>query len=296
MIFQVSGFSHVGKLKDANQDSFIAEVAQTPLGDVGLIAVADGMGGLSDGEVASATVMRRLSEWFEERLPMLLETMGSSVEGFEQAVEGQWNGLVQDWNLEILRYGASRSMNLGTTITAFLAFGARFSILHVGDSRAYEISDAGVRQLTEDQTFIKREIDAGRVAPEEAATHPQRNVLLQCIGSSKEVRPQVVHGALRKDAVYMVCSDGFRHELSEEELRSELSPSNAMAFDWEAPSEEELRRLCDARLQIDSPDEAADALEGTVAGVLADLMGLVMSRDERDNITAVLLHAESDFM
>lgn len=320
MLFEVTGFSSVGRVKDTNQDSFLAKVAQTPLGDVAMVAVADGMGGLKKGELASASVMRRFSEWFEMRLPVLLETMGSSVEGFERAVEGQWDGLIQDLNLELLRYGFGQSMNLGTTLTAMLSVGARYSIAHVGDSRAYEIANGSLVQLTEDQTFVKREVDAGRITPKEALTHPRRNVLLQCIGASKEVRPQFVHGSLRKGAIYLLCSDGFRHEVAEHELSSMFSPAALEGLSWDIPDALDLRRLAeeppdqdawlarkaqaslpgdddhlnysaqlDQCVQSGQPMRAFVSLEGFVAGRLQETIGLVMKRGERDNVTAVLL-------
>lgn len=120
-----------------------------------------------------------------------------------------------------MRYGKKNKMNLGTTLTVLLVVGARYSIVHVGDSRVYEINKSGkVKQLTEDQTFVHRELLAGRMTKEEAATHPKRNVLLQCIGSSKKVEPEVVHGNVKKEACYLLCSDGFRHALSNEQIAS----------------------------------------------------------------------------
>lgn len=264
MRFEAAGYSTVGAVKETNQDSFLAEIADTRMGDVALVAVADGMGGLKKGELASATAMRHLSNWFETKLPLSLETMETSIEGFQQFVEGQWGGFVQDLNLGIMRYGMQNGMSLGTTLTSMLTIGARYSIVHVGDSRIYEITDKSIRQLTEDQTFVKREIDAGRLTLEEAMTHPQRNVLLQCIGSSKEVKPEVVHGNIRKDATYLLCSDGFRHVLSKDELREMLCPS---ALDWS------------------SGDKG-------VISILSNIVDIVMDRDEHDNITALVMHVQ----
>lgn len=120
-----------------------------------------------------------------------------------------------------MRYGKKNHMNLGTTLTVILFVGARYSFVHVGDSRIYEITYAGkVKQLTEDQTFVHREILAGRMTEEEAANHPKRNVLLQCIGSSKKVEPEVGHGNVKKGSSYLLCSDGFRHCLSSDQIAS----------------------------------------------------------------------------
>ena len=81
-----------------------------------------------------------------------------------------------------------------------------------------------VRILTKDQTFVAREIAAGRMTPEEAKTDPRRSVLLQCVGASAEVRPDFLKGKLQKDAIYLICSDGFRHQISEQEIMDKLGP------------------------------------------------------------------------
>ena len=282
MQFAIAGYSDVGRVKETNQDSYVAKVASTNFGDVALVAVADGMGGLNKGELASATVARVLSTWFSEKLPTSLETMGSSVEGFDRFVEGQWAGIVQDLNLHIMRYGLQNQIALGTTLTAMLAIGARYTIIHVGDSRAYEIDENSVQQITEDQTFVHREVAAGRMSAQEALTHPQRNVLLQCIGSSKEVRPQVVHGVLRPGANYLLCSDGFRHVLTDDELVQKFSGQAIAAVSPEhttAPAVSPQVSADDARAPFVTRAQAA----------LADAVNLVMERKERDNITACLL-------
>ena len=292
MIFEGAGYSNKGISRESNQDSYAIKVARTPIGDVALVAVADGMGGLENGELASATVIRMLSDWFEQKLPVALEAMESSVGGFEHFVDGQWGGLVQDMNMSLIRFGMSEHMNLGTTLTAMLAIGGRYSIVHVGDTRAYELTDVGVTQLTEDQTYVHREVMAGRMTPEEALTHPHRNVLLQCLGSTKEVVPDIVHGNLDPDAIYLVCSDGFRHVLTETELRRRLGPSALDEASWRA------ERSRPAYAVGTDADLARGDIEGFPKGSpsdrLAEVARLVMSRRELDNITAVVLRAQRE--
>lgn len=219
MRFFSTGFTDIGIRKKSNQDSYCIKIADTEIGQVALVAVADGMGGLQKGELASSYAIKELSNWFEEKLPQSLEIMNNSTSGLESFLTGQWSGIVQELNLKIMSYGKDNHMKLGTTLTVLLVVGARYSIVHVGDSRVYEINSSGkVKKLTEDQTFVRREISEGRMTEEEAAIHPKRNVLLQCIGSSKKVEPEVVHGNLKKDACYLVCSDGFRHQLSDSQI------------------------------------------------------------------------------
>lgn len=272
MLFKAAGYSTKGAVKPSNQDSFLIKVANTSLGDVALVVVADGMGGLSKGELASAQVVRAMDQWFENKLPGYLEAMGSSVAGLERLVEAQWNGLVQELNISILQYGKRNRLNLGTTFTAMLCVGSRYSIAHVGDSRVYQISEGEAKQLTEDQTLVQRELSAGRITEEEALVHPQRNVLLQCVGASREVMPQVVSGALNKGAAYLLCSDGFRHELTEEELSERFAPA-VLAGLWNSSSED-LPRYEGIETRI---RECVEQLE---------------TRGEKDNITAVVLSLE----
>lgn len=235
MYFEACGYTDIGTTKKSNQDSYCIKIADTDIGQVALVAVADGMGGLQKGELASGFVIQILSDWFENDFKDSLEIMNNSVTGLESVLTGQWSGLVQDLNLKIMKYGMENRMSLGTTLTAMLTIGARYSIIHVGDSRVYEITDDGVvSQMTEDQTFVHREIKAGRMTIEEAAVHPKRNVLLQCIGSSKSVVPQVVHGNVQKNACYLLCSDGFRHMISDDDLLVLQSCSGSAGFEKEA--------------------------------------------------------------
>lgn len=287
MLFEGAGYSNVGRTRESNQDSYLIKVASTTLGDVALVAVADGMGGLESGELASAAVIRMLSDWFETKLPTALEAMESSVGGFESFVDGQWGGLIQDMNMALIRHGMTEHMNLGTTLTAMLAIGGRYSIVHVGDTRAYELTSAETRQLTVDQTFVHREVEAGRLTPEEALTHPRRNVLLQCLGSTKEVVPDLVHGNLDRDAVYLLCSDGFRHVITATELRRRLGPDALTDAAWMA----ERARAGYARATAATLDaeEAEGFAEGCVTQRIASTAKLVMDRKEADNVTCVVL-------
>ena len=114
-------------------------------------------------------------------------------------------------------------MRLGTTAVVMLLTQNRYYILNVGDSRAYELT-TNIRQITNDQTFVAREIAMGRMTEAEAMTDSRRNVLLQCVGASDDVYPDMFFGDVQHNAVYMLCSDGFRHEITAEEIYEKLQP------------------------------------------------------------------------
>ena len=146
---------------------------------------------------------------------------------------------------------------MGTTIVALLMIKNEYFIMNVGDSRAYAISNQ-VYQLTKDQSLVQQQIDLGRVRPEDAERHPQRNVLLQCIGASEEVLPDFYRGTVLPGTLFLLCSDGFRHEISEQELFMQLNPSGLV-------NEEKMKER------------------------LVYLTELVKSRMEMDNISAVVM-------
>lgn len=247
-----SASTDVGILKETNQDSVCIKIADfDEKGQVAMAVICDGMGGLAKGELASATVIRRFSDWFEKELPKGIGSYSW------QKLSDEWTKLIRQQNHKILEYGKKIDVNLGTTVSALLIIENNYMIAHVGDSRVYEIKDS-VNQLTEDQTFIRREIKAGRMTTEEAATHPKRNMLLQCVGASREVNPDIKFGAVTPNTVYMLCSDGFRHVLTDSELYENFSPININS--------------------IETMKQNSDYL-----------IDVVKKRNERDNITVALL-------
>lgn len=252
MHFQAAAATDVGISKANNQDSVLVKHAACPKGEVLLAVICDGMGGLSKGEVASAAVIRQFALWFETELSIELEALDM------QLIAAKWTLMLKELNGRILEYGAANSVSMGTTFTGILFAGDEYMIAHVGDSRVYHIASFAV-QLTQDQTFIAREIAAGRMTPEQAKTDHRRNMLLQCIGASKVIEPQIITGRTRPGA-YMLCSDGFRHVNSEAEIGAAFNPQTL-------PDKETMR------YRIISLIEQAKA------------------RGEKDNISAILITA-----
>lgn len=219
MNFLTGVHTDVGIKKSTNQDSVLIQEANTDRGNVIFAAVCDGMGGLAKGELASAVVIKKMSMWFENQLPSLIYGNFS-----EELLRKSWEDVVFAANKIIQDYAARNHTNLGTTMVTLLIFNNRYYVMNIGDSRAYRIKD-GMKKITKDQTYVQREMDAGRMTPEEARKDPQRNVLLQCIGASSFIVPDFYVGEAETGDVYMLCSDGFRHIISEEEFWNGLNPA-----------------------------------------------------------------------
>lgn len=137
----------IGNTKSTNQDSLLIKHASYCGGEVMLAVICDGMGGLSKGELASATVIKEFSKWFDEELPYELEKLDMNVIG------EKWSLLLKELNIRIIEYGQLNHISLGTTFTGILMVNDKYVIGHVGDTRVYFIGN-GMMQLTEDQTFV----------------------------------------------------------------------------------------------------------------------------------------------
>lgn len=242
----------IGIKKNTNQDSVLVEQAFTDYGSVVLGVICDGMGGLAKGEVASAALIRAFGDWFHYDFPKLL------YQGLDlSAISESWTELIRKNNKKIAEYGNALHISLGTTVTALLLVEGAYYIVNVGDSRVY-LLNRELKLLTKDQTVVQREIDLGNITPAEAATHPQRNVLLQCIGASAVVQPDFYEGSYAEGDMFMICSDGFRHVITEQEIYDKLNP-------YVLTTEDQMK-------------EAA-----------ADLTELNKSRNETDNISVSLI-------
>ena len=158
--------SDVGLLREGNEDSAYAGPR--------LLAVADGMGGHAAGEVASAVAIATLAG-LDDDLPAseLQIALSTAVAHANQILHDMVN--------------ADPSIGgMGTTLTAMLWSGSKVALCHIGDSRAYVLSGDKFRQITHDHTLVQSLVDDGRISPDEAATHPQRSLLLRALDGTSE--------------------------------------------------------------------------------------------------------------
>lgn len=254
MNFVISATTDIGIRKKTNQDSLSVKTIQTNQGRMVFAVLCDGMGGLQRGEVASAALIHAFNQWVTEQLPSLCN---APIEDY--IIREQWMEITAKMNEEIKRYGNYHQVQLGTTLVAILITEKRYYIINVGDSRAYEIKDELI-QLTKDQTFVEREVQLGNMTREQAEKDSRKNVLLQCVGASPEVYPEMFFGDTKQDAVYMLCSDGFRHEISTDEIFNGFKPDNLLN---ELDMERNARRLIDINKQRQETDNISVVLVRT---------------------------------
>lgn len=220
MDFVTAHFTDVGKRKNTNQDSYAYKVVDTPMGHAAFAVICDGMGGLAKGELASKEITLAFCQWFDTEFAKMIRTKTFDSLKLRQ----QWTNLIEKENELVGEYGHRQGVMLGTTVTAILFINKEYYIVHVGDTRAYKITH-DVEILTTDQTLVASEVMSGRLTKEQALVDPRRSVLLQCVGASPVVVPEFTSGDIKGETTFILCSDGFRHKIDDNELILNFAPN-----------------------------------------------------------------------
>ena len=260
MKFIVSASTDAGNVRTTNQDSMNVQLLEIMGRQVVFAVLCDGMGGLQKGELASASVTYAFRRWSREKLPFFLHTRLQ-----DNDIRREWNGVLSECNEKIRLYGKRNGASLGTTIAALMITPERFYAVNVGDSRVYELRKQ-LRQITRDQTIVARDVELGHLSPEQAERDPRRSVLLQCVGALEEVSAEFYFGIPYEDTVYMLCSDGFRHKITTEEIGAWLKPDCMNSAENMKQNEQRLIDLARKRGERDNITVATIRTYGNTAG------------------------------
>ena len=208
----IFGKTDIGKLRENNQDNFFYNKLNDYLG---FAFVCDGMGGASDGGLASEIAIEVLSDVFSKQLKMDL-TFSQIYELVKQAFCLA--------NSEILAYSASndRLFGMGTTVVGLVFLENLVYIFNVGDSRAYLFNESGLKQLTIDHSYVQTLIDEGKITVDEARTHPRKNEITRALGISTKVEFDFRAVDVKKNDFLMLCSDGLSNFCLETEIEQIL--------------------------------------------------------------------------
>jgi PPM family protein phosphatase len=265
---EIGAVSHTGRVRSRNEDHFLVsrvsrrqEILRTNMppnslpvyaGEDGyLCIVADGMGGMAAGEVASQLAISTSLKLFQES-----ERWGFRVDRrAARELFKRINQALQHIDRTLTEHGASdrRLLGMGTTLTAALSMGVDLFVIHLGDSRAYLFRDGVLRQLTKDHTVAQAMADAGYIQPEEVRRHVKRNALTNFLGGH--------HGKVKADLRWLRLADGDRLLLCSDGL-NEMVDDGAIA-----------RGLA----RYDDPREASQ-----------HLLGEALERGGKDNVTVVV--------
>jgi protein phosphatase len=214
--FQISahGVSDVGMRRDHNEDSFLVDL------DLGLLVIADGMGGHAGGEHASKLAV----ETIQREVRAARESNGGAFErptGIEdsplpdvmrQAVEAASAAIFEAAQADPELTG------MGTTVTAALIDGSHAFVAHVGDSRCYLLREGKIYQVSEDHSLVNEQIKAGAISPEEARTSRFKNIITRSVGFERTVAVDLMGIELQADDQFVVCCDGLSNMVEDGEI------------------------------------------------------------------------------
>lgn len=212
--------SDFGKVRTNNEDaagSFIPASRHQARSHGFLFAVADGVGGLDLGEVASATAIEVIIREFEAA------QAGSMLISLLPRLVQHANAAVHDCTLQ----AEYRGRRMATTLVACALRYDQAVVTHVGDSRCYLIRDGRCRQVTRDHTLINEQRKVGLISAEEMATSESRHILLRSLGPELFVSPETVAVSLQPGDVLVLCTDGLHDEMSNEEIVRIVSQKKA---------------------------------------------------------------------
>jgi protein phosphatase len=203
---EAAGITDRGSVRENNEDAFLCDA------DLGLFLVADGMGGLADGEYASALAVEavaaevRRARSSEDAAPDFWERR------FAQAVSAA-NAAIRE------KTGARGGQGLaGSTLAGLVSHGDSFVLANVGDSRAYLVRDGRITQLSEDHSLVMAKVRQGLITREEAAVSPERNAIYRALGMEDRVETDVSRHETRPGDVFLLCTDGLSGVLGDDAL------------------------------------------------------------------------------
>ena len=207
----------VGRQRDHNEDtifslsSILADGAsELP---IGIFVVADGMGGHQHGELASGAAARAFADYIIRRIitPFVTGDTGSQTESLLEVME---NG-VKEAQTAVVR----KAPGGGTTLTAALVLGEQVTMAHIGDSRAYFIyPDGRIQPITQDHSLVRRLVELGQITEDEAAVHPNRNILYRALGQAEPFKPDIQSFPMPHPGYMLICSDGLWGTVNEADI------------------------------------------------------------------------------
>lgn len=205
------GITDKGVVRSQNQDSYYLK----PAGDDLVVAVVcDGMGGARAGNVASSLAVETASAYLEElsREALLQDPGGHLTQAAILANEAVCYRAEQDMECR----------GMGTTMVAVILSGQKAHILNIGDSRAYQLGEEGVVRVTRDHSVVEDLVHRGELTPEEARSHPQKNLITRALGAEPETQADLYEVELKAGEFLLLCSDGLSNVLTDQELLYEV--------------------------------------------------------------------------
>ena len=216
------GQTDTGRVREHNEDTIASDV------DVGLLVLADGMGGYNAGEVASGIAVKTITNLVREGLAR--EDLGAldRATGLTRPSIVLRDAITR---ANKIIYQTARSQaeceGMGTTVVAALFYDNKISIAHVGDSRLYRQRGSTISQVTMDHSLLQELVDRGFYSPEEAQRAANKNYVTRALGVEPQVEVEVQEHPVDKGDIFILCSDGLSDMVEDEDIRLTISTFGA---------------------------------------------------------------------
>jgi serine/threonine protein phosphatase PrpC len=220
--FRCVGMTDTGRVREHNEDTIGTD------GDIGVVVLADGMGGYKAGEVASGITVRTVLGLLKDaidREDLTLHDGGSGIsrpgillrDAIQRANKIIWQTARTQPNCE----------GMGTTVVAGMFFDDNLTVAHVGDSRLYRLRQGKLEQVTRDHSLMQELVARGFYTPEEAQRAAAKNYVTRALGVDPAVEVEITEVAVQKDDVYLLCSDGLSDMVDDPDIQLTLNTFGA---------------------------------------------------------------------
>lgn len=247
----VGAKTDIGNVKQVNQDALLCKIGSMNNNEFGLFVVCDGLGGLEYGEVASKNTTEHFEEWWNTNIKTILQTNDS-----EKLIRESLEDVLIKSNREIIQLSNEINSKIGTTASVLFILNKNYYIVHIGDSRIYEINKNMI-QLTEDHSQYEMLKKQGI----KNLQNVKKNVLTQCIGVNDKLDIFYKKGKISKNTNFLICSDGLHNKMDKESVINKFNNKNSKNF-----RTKDLQEICE------------------------NLIDEVKEKKERDNITAIAIN------
>ena len=206
------GLTDPGCVRKQNQDSY--RIEQLDRGNL-LCIVCDGMGGAKSGNIASSLAVDVFVEEVRRCWKPVME---------QEKVDQMLRSAVKLANFTV--YDQSRQFEefdgMGTTLVAVMVRGRKATVVNVGDSRAYHITQNAIQRITRDHSVVEDLVAKGDLTPEQARRHPQKNLITRALGTSRKVKADLFQETVAEGDWLLLCSDGLINEVTDQEIHQEV--------------------------------------------------------------------------
>lgn len=212
-----SYISHVGRVRKNNEDYCKGEIISTNSKDIGIFAIADGMGGHNKGEVASELAVENIIKFLKINLVQNGSVKINYVDDILKQAYNNVNSIIYKKSMEDDSFSG-----MGTTLTVVILYDKTAYIANVGDSRCYLLQNNSLEKVTRDHSLVEELIAQNAITEEEAKHHPRRNVITRALGTERMIIVDIYKEKLNKDDILLLATDGLTGCVDKEEIKDIL--------------------------------------------------------------------------